>query len=132
MTQLLRCLALALVSLLVAGCGSGGDLAKVTGKVTLGGQPLEGATVTFQPAEQGGAPSAGQTDAKGRYKLMFTFDTPGALPGEHTVSIQTAGTDFDDQGNEIERPERVPAKYNSKTELKRTVEPGGSRFDFDL
>ena len=109
MTQPLRCLALALASLLIAGCGSESDLAKVKGKVTLGGQPLEGATVTFQPTEDGGAPSAGQTDAKGRYTLMFTFDTPGVQPGEHSVSIETAGTDFDDQGNEIERPERHPA-----------------------
>jgi len=132
MPQPLRCLALAVVSLIMAGCGSGGDLAKVKGKVTLGGQPLEDATVTFQPTSRGSAPSAGQTDAKGRYSLMFTFDTPGAVPGEHTVSIETAGTDFDDQGNEIERPERVPAKYNSQTGLKETVDPGKNTIDFDL
>jgi hypothetical protein len=48
------------------------------------------------------------------------------------VSIETAGTDFDDQGNEIERPERVPARYNSQTGLKRTVDPGKNTIDFDL
>jgi hypothetical protein len=132
MNQPLRCLALALASLLIVGCGSGSDLAKVKGKVTLGGQPLEDATVTFQPTSEGGAPSAGQTDAKGRYTLMFTFDTPGVQPGEHSVSIQTAGTDFDDQGNEIELPERVPAKYNSTTTLKQTVDPGKNTIDFEL
>jgi hypothetical protein len=118
--------------LLVAGCGSGNDLAEVSGKVTLKGKPLEGATVEFQPAAKGGSPSSGVTDAEGRYELMHTFETPGAMPGEHVVSIRTAGTYFDEQGNELERPERVPAKYNDQTELKRSVEPGRNTIDFEL
>ncbi len=132
MTQPLRCLALTLAVLFVAGCGSGADLAKVKGEVTLNGQPLEGATVTFQSTEEGGAPSSGQTDEKGRYTLMYSIDTPGAQPGEHVVSIETAGTDFDDQGNEIELPERVPAEFRGNPEFKRTVEPGGNTIDFEL
>jgi len=131
-TRFARCLAPILLCLLWAGCGSEGDLARVKGRVTLNGEPLEAATVTFQPTADGGAPSAGQTDAKGRYELMFTFDTPGAMPGEHVVSITTAGTDFDEAGNELERPERVPAKYNRNTTLERTVEPGGNTIDFEL
>jgi hypothetical protein len=126
------CLATFLFCLLMAGCGSGNDLAPVKGKVTLNGQPLEGATVEFQPTAEGGAPSAGKTDAKGRYELSYTFHTPGAMPGEHIVSIRTAETCFNGQGNEIEREERVPAKYNTRTELKRTVEPGRNKFDFEL
>jgi hypothetical protein len=104
----------------------------VKGRVTLNGEPLEGATVEFQPRAEGGSPSSGVTDAHGRYELMYTFDTPGAMPGEHVVSIRTAGTYFDDQGNELEREERVPPKYNSQTELRRTVKPGRDKFDFDL
>jgi hypothetical protein len=127
-----RYLALILLCPLVAGCGSGDGLARVKGKVTLDGQPLEGATVKFQPTAEGGSPSSGITDADGRYELMYTFMTWGAMPGEHVVSIRTAGTYFDDQGNEIERPERVPAKYNDQTELKRTVEPGRNTIDFKL
>ncbi len=125
-------LAAVLTCLILAGCGSDDDLARVKGKVTLNGQPLEGATVEFQPTAEGGAPSAGETDAKGRYELMFSFDEPGVLPGEHTVSITTAGTYFDDEGKELEREERVPAKYNSESTLKRAVEPGGNKFDFEL
>ena len=75
---------------------------------------------------------SGQTDANGRYELMYAFDTPGAIPGEHVVTIRTAGTFFDDEGNEIEREERVPAKYNTRTELKRIVEPGSSTINFEL
>ena len=132
MMQSSYCLATVMLCLLVAGCGSENDLAKVEGKVTLNGRPLEGATVEFQPTADGAAPSAGMTDAKGKYELMYTFDVPGAVSGEHVVSIRTAGTYFDDQGNELEREERVPAKYNERTELKRTVEPGRNNFDFEL
>ena len=118
--------------LLVAGCRSENDLAKVKGKVTLNGQPLQGAIVEFRPTAAEGSPSAAQTDAKGRYELMYTFTTAGAMPGEHVVSIRTAETCFDDEGNEIERVERVPARYNSQTELTRTVEPGRNTFNFEL
>jgi hypothetical protein len=121
-----------LLCLLVAGCGSRNDLAKVSGKVTLKGQPLEGATVEFQPTAKGASPSSAVTDAHGRYELMYTFETPGAIPGEHVVSIRTAGTYFDEQGNELERPERVPAKYNDQTGLKRSVEPGRNTLDFEI
>jgi len=127
-----RCLTLILLCLLTTGCGSKDGLSRVKGKVTLNGQPLEGATVEFHPAGEGGAPSAGVTDAKGRYELMYTFDTSGVAPGEHVVSIRTAETCFDDQGNEFEREERVPAKYNTQTELKRVVVPGRNTIDFEL
>ena len=126
------CLATFLSCLLMAGCGSESDLAKVKGKVTLNGQPLEGATVEFQPTADGGAPSAGETDAEGRYELSYTFTTPGAMPGEHIVSIRTAEACVDFPCNEIERKERVPARYNARTELKRTVEPGRNTIDFEL
>ncbi len=119
-----------LFCLLLAGCGPGDGLATVKGKVTLNGEPLEGAIVQFQPTAEGGSPSAGKTDAKGRYELMYTFDQPGAMPGEHVVSIRTAAEYYDEEDAEGE--ERIPAKYNSQSELKRTVEPGRNTFDFEL
>ena len=131
-TQALRCLTPILLCLPLAGCGSEYDLAKVKGQITLNGQPLEDATVKFQPTAAEGSSSSGVTDADGRYELMYTFDTPGAMPGEHIVSIGTAGTFIDDEGYEVEREERVPAKHNSQTTLKRTVQPGRNTFNFDL
>jgi hypothetical protein len=119
-----------LLCLLLTGCGSGDGLARVKGKVTLNGEPLEGAIVQFQPTEEGGTASAGKTDANGRYVLMHTFDQPGALPGEHVVSIRTAAAYYDEEDSEAE--ERIPAKYNSRSELKRTVAPGRNTFDFEL
>ena len=118
--------------LLAAGCGSGDDLARVKGTVTLNGEPLANATVDFRPVAPEGSPSAGETDEEGRYELMYSFEKRGAAPGEYVVSIRTAGTYFDEQGNELEREELVPPKYNTQSELKRTVEPGGNTFDFEL
>ena len=131
-THTVRCLTPIVLCLLVAGCGSKDDLAKVKGKVTLNGQPLEGAIVQFQPTAQDGSPSAGKTDAKGRYELLYTFNSPGAMPGEHIVSIRTAGAYYDEEGSDAERDERVPAKYNTRTELRRTVEPGTNTINFEL
>jgi hypothetical protein len=115
--------------LILAGCGPGDGLARVNGTVTLNGEPLGGAIVQFQPVEEGGTPSAGKTDAKGRYELMHTFDQRGAVPGEHVVSIRTAAAYYDEEGG---GEERIPAEYNDRTELKRTVEPGSNTFDFEL
>jgi hypothetical protein len=48
------------------------------------------------------------------------------------VSIRTSGTFFDEQGIERERKELVPAIYNARSELRRTVESGSNRIDFEL
>jgi hypothetical protein len=124
--------ALALYCLAISGCGSDGNLATVRGTVTLNGRPLQNALVEFQPTGPHGSPSSGITDAEGRYELMYTFDKPGAIPGEHRVSIRTGGTRLDSTGQEVECKECLPAKYNTQTELQRTVQPGRNTLDFDL
>lgn len=131
----LRCPAVVLTCLVVVGSlalqtGCGGtsdmpDLGKVTGVVTLDGQPLSGAQVQFAPPT--GRPSTGETDASGSYNLRFTADEPGAIVGSHTVRINTAVDGRDDPSTE-----RVPARYNSKTELTAQVEEGKNEIDFDL
>lgn len=114
--------------LVCLGCG-GGDVGYVGGTVTMDGAPLPDALVTFQP--EGGRPSYGRTDQSGRYELIYTRDEKGAVPGKHTVSISTLQEGDPDEGTESV-PEKVPAKYNTNTELTREVEPGPNEFDFDL
>ena len=118
--------------LLLAGCGSGNDRAAVRGKVTLNGRPLADAIVQFQPVAPNGSPSAAKTDAQGRYELMSTFSTPGAIPDEHLVTIRSAATYYDEEDCGAEQRERIPAKYNAQSELRRTVKPGRNTIDFDL
>ena len=119
---------------LFVGCNFGPadqpDTGRVSGTVTLDGSPLADAKVTFQP--QSGRPSAGVTGADGTYTLMYTKDVEGAKVGENTVSIIKPDEKFDSDGELISSKETVPAKYNKKSELKETVEPGENTINFDL
>jgi len=116
--------------LFFAGCGdSGPERGEVTGTVTLDGQPLAEATVEFQPQE--GAPSYGETDAQGRYRLGYTPEKPGAVVGKHTVSI-TTGRMKGPPGSQEEVPERVPPEYNTESTVTREVQPGENVFDFPI
>jgi len=113
----------------VAGCG-GGELAQVSGTVTLDGQPLEGAQVSFWPLDGEGEkdrPSAGVTDSNGQYRLMYTAEESGVLIGRHRVEISTASG-----GEEGPKPERIPPQYNTRSELTAEVTSGENILNFDL
>ncbi|WP_232100768.1 Ig-like domain-containing protein [Gimesia fumaroli] len=119
------------------GCGGGSDtppLGQVSGTVTLDGQPLEQAQVTFQP--ENGRASIGETDSEGNYELSYTGTTSGALLGAHQVVIISAVEAYSDESGEGKdrkaRPELLPAKYNSKTTLKADVKSGSNQIDFPL
>lgn len=81
------------VSVLLLGCGGGTKedpnrpaRTKVSGKVTLQGAPVEGATITLRPV-QGNHSALALTDASGRY-VLGTFDkSDGVVPGEYEVTV---------------------------------------------
>jgi len=118
----------------VLGCSGGEDfspeLGTVTGVITLNEKPLANAVVTFLPQDTSSkyAPvSGGLTDAEGKYTLKFKNGSLGALPGSHSITIST-----DLEGTNIAKNEKVPAKYNKKTKLVKTVELGENTINFDL
>ena len=122
---------------LLAGCGSGPyKVAPVSGRITLNGQPLANAAVTFQPSVEGktnpGPGSGGFTDSDGRYTLKLTgTETSGAVLGKHMVRINLTHKD----NSADDRPKRfkdLPAKYNSKTKLGYEVHAGSNSADFEL
>ena len=99
--------------------------------VTLDGQPLPEAQVTFQP--QRGSPSTGVTDAAGRYELRYARGVKGALVGGHGVSISTyRAAKPDGDPPEPVQPERVPPRYNRATALTALIKPGRNQIDFVL
>ncbi|MCS7239254.1 MAG: carboxypeptidase-like regulatory domain-containing protein [Thermoguttaceae bacterium] len=115
------------------GCGGRSDVAYVEGRVTLDGQPLANATVLFIP--QAGRPASGVTDSNGRYVLEYEPGKRGAPVGTCRVQITTARgeTVGPDRKPIPPVPEKVPMRYNVKTELSVVVEAGKSnKFDFDL
>ncbi len=117
-----------LLGIIPLGCGgaSGPPLGKVSGTITLDGQPLAGASVSFSPMD-GGRSSTGVTDSSGHYSLEYSLDKSGALVGEHEVRIHSA-----EFTGEAAKDPVVPERYNSKSELKGTVDKSGSTLDFEL
>lgn len=77
---------LALIAMV--GC-SGSDAPttyKVSGTVTEGGKPVEGALVTFLPSE-GQKVAIGSTNAAGEFKLSTFAPSDGAQPGSFKVTV---------------------------------------------
>jgi len=115
------------------------DLVDVTGKVTLDGEPLSGAVITFDSPD--GQFSFGQTDSGGNYSLLFDSVQRGVTPGEKIVRISTARKILglnaseggeDDPATAKSAEEKVPEKYNKASELKVTVGHDKTRHNFDL
>src|SRR5580704_11532058 len=78
----------------LAGCGYGRgfEVARVSGKVTLNGKPLSGATVALEPeskAKDVGPGASGVTDADGTYSLTTIDGKQGATVGPNIVHIST-------------------------------------------
>jgi hypothetical protein len=102
-----------------AGCGPGGaELGSVTGRVTLDGQPVAGASIEFQP--ESGSPSIAITDDDGNYEMLYTRDRKGARIGTHEVTISG--------GKNIS----VPKKYARKSDLVVEVKSGSNVHNFEL
>ena len=130
-------LSAAALAVTAAGCGppqadyDSLNLAEVSGRVTLDGEPLPGAIVRFHNAQNRRRFAYGQTDGEGRYSMRFNSEQTGVRPGEKAVVITTADAVPEMIGGGGEQ--RIPARYNRDTELLRTVDPGVTQtFDFDL
>ncbi|MDR1491376.1 MAG: carboxypeptidase-like regulatory domain-containing protein [Planctomycetaceae bacterium] len=116
------------------------DLVHGSGRITLDGQPLPYAQVFFEDIEKA-TTAFGLTDENGKYVLMFNSVKEGVEAGNKRVQIWTArgGVEFRDKipkENLGRGKERVPDRYNRKTELVRTVlsskEQRTQKFDFEL
>jgi hypothetical protein len=130
------CLVALLGLLGLAGCYSAeSDVVAVSGQVTLGGEPLAGAVVTMQPvnaSQRGRATgSVGRTDADGRYSLtLIDPQLPGAVVGEHRVTITTADSSIDDA--KLPTGERVPRRWRNGSQTFVVPAGGTSTADFAL
>jgi hypothetical protein len=109
---------------LAVGCGQHSDLpplAKVSGRVTLDGQPLPRGTVQFVPDASKGAsgPAAvGTIGPDGRYELV-TAGAPGAVIGWHQVRIRATEAPTPQSPDP---PSILPARYNNAQTSALTAE----------
>jgi hypothetical protein len=114
----------------LAGCSEQENVAQVSGRVTLDGQPLPGALVQFAPVKAG-VPSNGLTDNDGKYVLTYTRGVAGAEIGEHLVLVSTFRQGDPDADPPVPMsPEKVPAKYAEG--IKKEVKAGRNTIDIDL
>lgn len=146
----LRVLVVASLLVLVSGCGgapAGPTLYAVKGKLTVEGEPLPNATVTFQPAS--GPVATGMTNANGEFTLK-TGTQEGAVAGTHQVAIvATSGEKImenptpDDlaamslSGKPLPQPKSlIPERYSKfeTSQLTATVseDPSKNVVTFDL
>lgn len=136
-------LVLSLVLLVAPGCTGWGKFTPVSGKVTLNGEPLVRATVSFIPVAkpgslEAGEGSAGKTNDQGQFTLTTSTGKKGALVGRHRVSIsaldQRAGEhDTRPPRGGWPKADKVPIRYNSKSELTFDVPSAGTHnANFEL
>jgi hypothetical protein len=139
----IRVLLFTLFGLLTVGCG-GPSLAPVSGTVTLGGHPVDGIRVIFEPiVGESGVTDAkyytsfGITDAAGHYEMQTEVNDklrPGAVVGTSVVRfVCTKRENFDNKGLEDSRAVHdLPETARDKS-MRCTVESSGNtRANFDL
>jgi hypothetical protein len=121
------------IACVLAGCSNRpSNVAPVSGRVTLKGEPLSNSLVVFTP-DVPGCPSYARTGPDGDYTLTYTSGVDGAEIGQHTIRV-TSGWPGNPDAKPPEKPvpERVPAKYNAQSELKREVKRGQNKIDLEL
>jgi hypothetical protein len=129
------CVPVALAALLaLTGCsGDAPQVYRVTGTATRGGKPVPNLSVNFLP--EVGRPSFAQTDSKGRYKLGFTREIDGALPGKHkvVVAVPIAGPGPTEAISKADL-QAILAKYGSRerTALEVQVTKDGQDIELKL
>lgn len=158
-TSLIACLLVGIVCF--SGCGADSPHRKVTGKVTMDGAPVDGASLMFYAQDSTGEGGGGKTDASGAYSITAPSATKGGLlPGTYKVTIAKYSdvVDEDQQAYESgeitydELQERksakgpyakvktgellTPAQYSNTNATPLTVtvtdDPKQNVFDFDL
>ena len=124
----------------IIGCGRSDipELGTVSGVVTLNNEPLANAIVNFSP-QAAGRPSTAETDASGRYSLLYLTDIEGAVVGPHAVTVERIVSEEEDnlsddpadleEGQEL--PIQLPASATDGSIVKDVV-AGHNDIDIQL
>ncbi|MEW4453197.1 carboxypeptidase-like regulatory domain-containing protein [Bremerella sp. JC817] len=121
------------------------ELIPVSGTVTLDGQPLVDAIITFTDTETRKL-SYAKTDSSGYYELHFDKRAMGIMAGEKVVEMSMDrkilgfNSDAEADGEVTQEgvkpaklpPDAIPACYNRKSQLRVNVSGDRNEYNFDL
>lgn len=132
------CFVLGIAIMLIVGCGGDDRVSAVTGTVTLDGEPIADATLTFMPKE-GGRPGFGITDANGAFTLTTFAEGDGAAHGVHVVTITAVEEKVSEKAeelaeefgslSEVMQPRRAPKQIWRVPERYSESDTSGLEFD---
>jgi hypothetical protein len=121
----------AALTLLITGCGGGGDVAHVQGAVTINGQPVPAdamGNVTFQPTESGKGRTVSAPLEGGHY------DLPEVPVGSYrvTISIQKPNGKMIDNGRGAPAEDYDNLVSYDQAPVEATVEDDRDDLNFDV
>lgn len=125
----LVCFILAIVA---TGCSRGPAMAKISGEVTVDGQPLKDGRILFTP-EDGLGQTGGSTITDGKFQV----EVPPAKMKVQINASQVIGKQAAYEGvpnspmMDIVK-EIIPKRYNDQTELREEVKPGAQSVKYEL
>lgn len=136
---------LVLFGVMMAGCGQSEsvkvpELYPVTGKVTLDGEPLVGAVLSFLPkGDTAGQVVTATTADGGNFSAMYSNGKPGCPTGEFQVYISKLvmpdGNPIPEgkTAADVQAVDKVPAKYRSPQNPGSSVMvPVGGKSDLNF
>lgn len=125
--------------LLLAGCSSlclascqKGETVPVSGVLKWQGKPLPRYLITFHPDK--GRPSVGVSDDNGRFKMVYTDELNGVVPGKHRVYLSfVPPTATYDRKLLAPPPEDklIQAKYGPRN-TQKVIDVTGPLVDYEL
>lgn len=134
-----------LLAVYTSGCGKAvpdyaEDLVAVSGTVTLDGDPVEGAVVSFVAQDGPSRLSAATTNAEGKFSMETTQAGDGVLPGDYAIVISKltmadgSAVPPDVAPMDVGAEEQLPEKYSSFAvpTLSAKVTASGGEFPFEL
>lgn len=99
----------------------------VSGKLTIGGEPMADATIIFNPVAD--LPDGVSkirphafTDDDGSFRVSTYGSEDGAPPGKYTATVSWKGPHVGVAGDDDDRPEKVPPEYQSPRSSRLQVE----------
>jgi hypothetical protein len=129
--HLMGCLLIAATCFGAVGCGSG--MARVEGKVTFDGEPVNRGMITFEPADGQGT-SAGGNVENGQYSVEEVQPGP-KLVRISAVKVVGMRREYEADPNSPTTEVTVdllPERYNTKSELTLDVKAPVTEHNFEL